>query len=102
MKLVELISVASVAIASMPSFVRLPIESRAPSSANAFAIPSLKAVFPVLKGFDFAKYKPKAVSIEFIDPAMKKEEFYHQSITNVINSEVYKYMKNHNYHFVNW
>jgi hypothetical protein len=47
------------------------------------------------------KYKPKALSIEFIDPQMKKEEFYHQNINNIINSEVYKYMLDNDYHFVN-
>tara|TARA_B100001059_G_C17724485_1_gene522634 strand:+ start:366 stop:1124 length:759 start_codon:yes stop_codon:yes gene_type:complete len=55
----------------------------------------------VLKGFDLKKYKPKALSIEFIDPQMKKEEFYHQNINNIINSEVYKYMLDNDYHFVN-
>ena len=55
----------------------------------------------VLKGFDLKKYKPKALSIEFIDPQMKKEEFYHQNINNIINSEVYKYMSDNDYHFVN-
>jgi len=55
----------------------------------------------VLKGFDLAKYKPKAFSIEYIDPAMKKEEFYHQNITNILESNVYKYMTNNGYHFVN-
>ena len=55
----------------------------------------------VLKGFDLKKYKPKALSIEFIDPQMKKEEFYHQNINNIINSEVYKHMIDNDYHFVN-
>ena len=55
----------------------------------------------VLKGFDLKKYKPKALSIEFIDPQMKKEEFYNQNINNIINSEVYKYMSDNDYHFVN-
>ena len=55
----------------------------------------------VLKGFNLKKYKPKALSIELIDPQMKKEEFYHQNINNIINSEVYKYMSDNDYHFVN-
>lgn len=29
-------------------------------------------------------------------------EFYNQSIDAVIDSEVYKYMINNNYHLVNW
>jgi hypothetical protein len=44
----------------------------------------------VLKGFDLKRYKPKALSIEFIDTEMRKEEFYHQNIYNIINSKLYK------------
>ena len=55
----------------------------------------------VLKGFDLKKYKPKALSIEFIDNEMKKEEFYHQNIDNIINSKVYKHMSDNGYHLVN-
>ena len=56
----------------------------------------------VLKGFNFLKYKPKAFSIEFIDPEMIKEEFYHQNIDNILSSDIYQYMTNNGYHFVNW
>ena len=55
----------------------------------------------VLKGFDLKKYKPKALSVEYIDPEMKKEEFYHQNIYNIINSDVYKYLSANDYHLVN-
>ena len=55
----------------------------------------------VLKGFDLKKYKPKALSIEFIDPEMRKEEFYHQNINNIINSNLYKYMSDNDYYLVN-
>ena len=54
----------------------------------------------VLKGFDLKKYKPKILTIEYIDPTMKKEEFYHQNIDNILNSDVYKFMKNNGYYFV--
>ena len=56
----------------------------------------------ILKGFDLKVYKPKVFSIEFIDPTMDKEEFYHQNINNILNSDIYKYLSNNNYHFVNW
>lgn len=56
----------------------------------------------VLKGFDLNKYKPKALSIEYIDTKMIKEEYYHQNINNILNSDLYKYITNHGYHFVNW
>ena len=54
----------------------------------------------VLRGFNLKKYKPKILAIEYIDPEMKKEEFYHQKIDNILNSEVYKLMRNNDYHFV--
>jgi FkbM family methyltransferase len=56
----------------------------------------------VLKGFDLEKYSPEVVVVEYIDPSMKKEEFYNQSINNVINSELYNFMKDRSYTFVNW
>ena len=54
----------------------------------------------VLKGFDFQKYKPDLVILEFIEPNIK--EFYHQKIENILNSELFKYMDNQNYKLVNW
>ena len=56
----------------------------------------------VLKGFDINKYRPSIIVLEFIDNALKKQEFYNHNIQNVINSEVYKYMLSNNYSFVNW
>ena len=56
----------------------------------------------VLKGFDLNKYKPKALSVEYIDPKMIKEEYYHQNINNILHSDLYKLLTNHEYHFVNW
>ena len=54
----------------------------------------------VLKGFDFQKYKPDLVILEFIEPNIK--EFYHQQIENILDSELFKYMDNQNYKLVNW
>ena len=56
----------------------------------------------VLKGFDFEKYSPELVVVEYIDPAMKKAEFYNQNINNIINSELYNFMIDKNYKFINW
>ena len=56
----------------------------------------------VLKGFNIKKYKPKVLNIEYIDPTMIKEEFQHQNIDNILNSDVYKFMKNNDYHLVQW
>jgi hypothetical protein len=56
----------------------------------------------VLKGFDINKYRPDIIVLEFIDNALKKQEFYNHNVQNVINSEIYKYMLLNNYSFVNW
>ena len=56
----------------------------------------------VLKGFNLKKYYPEVIVIEYLDLKMKKLEFYNQDINRIINSEIYKYLKNYNYHLVNW
>ena len=56
----------------------------------------------VLKGFDLKKYYPEIIVIEYLDLAMEKLEFYNQNIDRIINSEIYKYLMNFNYHLVNW
>jgi FkbM family methyltransferase len=56
----------------------------------------------VLRGFNINKYRPKIIVLEFIDTTLKKQEFYNQNIQNIINSEIYKYMLQNNYLFVNW
>ena len=54
----------------------------------------------VLMGFDLEKYRPDLVVLEFIDPKIK--EFYQQNIDSILNSELNKYMKEHNYKLINW
>ena len=56
----------------------------------------------VLKGFDLKKYYPEVIVIEYLDLKMKELEFYNQNIDVIINSDIYKYLKNYNYHLVNW
>ena len=56
----------------------------------------------VLKGFDLEKYSPEVVVVEYVDFSMKKQEFYNQNINNVINCELYNFMKDRSYTFVNW
>ena len=56
----------------------------------------------VLKGFDLKKYYPEVIVIEYLDLKMKELEFHNQDINRIINSEIYKYLKSYNYHFVNW
>ncbi len=54
----------------------------------------------VLKGFNFNKYKPTVIVLEFIDPFIK--EFYHHKIENIIKSEIYLFMKSKKYKLINW
>ena len=56
----------------------------------------------VLKGFDLKKYYPEVIVIEYLDLKMKELEFYNQNIDIIINSDIYKYLKNYNYYLVNW
>lgn len=56
----------------------------------------------VLAGFNIKKYKPKVVSVEFLDLKIKKLEFKNNNINNLINSELYNYFISNDYHFVNW
>ncbi len=55
-----------------------------------------------LRSFDFNKYEPKLVIIEYNDPELATLEFYYQKIENLMESEIYKFMCNQNYKFVNW
>ena len=54
----------------------------------------------VLKGFNFKKYRPKIISIEFIKPNVK--EFYQHDIKNIFKSDIYKFMISKKYKLVNW
>ena len=56
----------------------------------------------ILKNFDIKYYKPKVVSVEFIDYQMKKLEFKNNNIDRVLQSDLYKYFISNDYHFVNW
>ena len=54
----------------------------------------------VLKGLNFKKYRPKIISIEFIKPNIK--EFYQHDISNILKSDIYKYVISKNYKLINW
>ena len=56
----------------------------------------------VLKNFDIKLYKPKVISVEFIDYQMKKLEFKNNNIDRVFESDIYKYFSSNDYHFINW
>ena len=54
----------------------------------------------VLKGFDFKKYRPNLVILEFIEPGIK--EFFHQKIENILESKIYNHMIEQDYKLINW
>ena len=56
----------------------------------------------VLNGFDLKKYKPKVISIEFLDLEMNKLEFKNNNLLNVTKSNLYKTLINNDYFFINW
>ena len=56
----------------------------------------------ILKNFNISYYKPKVVSVEFIDDQMKELEFKNNNINRVLQSDLYKYFTSNDYHFVNW
>ena len=56
----------------------------------------------ILTNFDIKLYKPKIVSVEFIDYQMKKLEFKNNNIDRVLESDIYKYFTSNGYHFINW
>lgn len=56
----------------------------------------------ILKNFNFKKYSPKIFVIEYLDPEMKKIEFYNQKIDNIIKSDLYKLMTLNDYMLINW
>ena len=56
----------------------------------------------ILKNFDIKYYKPKVISVEFIDYPMKKLEFKNNNINRVLQSDLYKYLISNDYHFINW
>ncbi len=56
----------------------------------------------VLNGFNINKYKPKVISIEYLDLKLKKLEFKNNNIDNLLNSNLYNFFINNDYYFVNW
>ena len=56
----------------------------------------------ILDGFNLRKYKPKVVSIEFLDFKMNKLEFKNNDIKTLMDSNIYKFFINNDYSFVNW
>ena len=55
----------------------------------------------VLKNFNFKKYEPKVIVVEYLDLSLKKLEIKNLNIQNAINSEIYKLITSKNYTLAN-
>lgn len=55
----------------------------------------------VFEGFDFVKYSPNVIIVEYLDLNISKLEVKNLSIKNIINSEIYKLLSSKNYTLVN-
>jgi hypothetical protein len=55
----------------------------------------------VLKTFDFKKYSPKVIVVEYLDLSLPKLEIKNLKIEKVINSELYNLIKSNNYTLAN-
>ena len=56
----------------------------------------------IFEGFNLTKYKPRVISVEYLDLKMKRLEFKNNDLSRVINSNLYQLLINNNYYFVNW
>ena len=55
----------------------------------------------VLKNFNFDKFKPKVIVVEYLDLSLNKLEIKNLSIQNAMNSEIYKLIISKNYTLAN-
>ena len=55
----------------------------------------------VLKNFDFKKYSPKVIVVEYLDLSLPKLEIKNLNIKNVISSQLYNLITSNNYTLAN-
>ena len=56
---------------------------------------------PILKNFNFNKYSPKVIVVEYLDLSLKKLEIKNLNIDNIIKSDIYKIIISNNYTLAN-
>ena len=54
-----------------------------------------------IKNFNFEKYLPKVIVVEYLDLSLKKLEIKNLNVSNVLNSEIYKLIEFKNYILAN-
>ena len=55
----------------------------------------------ILKNFDFTKYSPKVIVVEYLDLSLKKLEIKNLNMDNIIKSDIYKLIISNNYTLAN-
>ena len=55
----------------------------------------------ILKNFNFNKYSPKVIVVEYLDLSLKKLEIKNLNIDNIIKSDIYKIIISNNYTLAN-
>ena len=55
----------------------------------------------ILKNFDFKKYSPKVIVVEYLDLSLKKLEIKNLNIDNFLKSDIYKLIISNNYTLAN-
>ena len=56
----------------------------------------------VLKDFNFKKYCPDLIVVEYLEPNLEQVEFHNQNLKNIFQSELYNFMIKNDYTMVNW
>lgn len=55
-----------------------------------------------LRDFNFKKYCPDLIIVEYLEPNLEQVEFHNQSLKNIFQSELYNFMIENDYTMVNW
>ena len=55
----------------------------------------------ILKNFNFKKYSPKVIVVEYLDLSLKKLEIKNLNINNILKSDIYKLIISNNYTLAN-
>jgi len=56
----------------------------------------------VLNDFNFKKYCPDLIVVEYLEPNLKQVEFHNQNLKNIFQSKLYNLMIKNDYTMVNW
>ena len=58
--------------------------------------------YEALKYFNFKKYDIDIIVAEFTDLNQEKLETYNQSLTYILNTDLYKLLEKNSYKLINW